>query len=49
MIKHYCDKCKKEIEEKDKYKITIKTYKGALIDDDILGSCLLTREKWDKM
>ena len=27
MIKHYCDKCQKEIEEKDKYNITIQTYK----------------------
>lgn len=35
MIKHYCDKCKKEIEEKDKYKIEIRTYKRELIRDDI--------------
>lgn len=27
MIKHYCDKCQKEIEEKDKYNITIKHIK----------------------
>ena len=48
MIKHYCDKCKKEIEEKDKYKITIKTYKGALIDDDIelCGDCANTIDKF---
>lgn len=48
MIKHYCDKCKKEIEEKEKYKITIKTYKGALIDDDIelCGDCANTIDKF---
>ena len=27
MIKHYCDKCQKEIEKKDKYNITIQKYK----------------------
>ena len=32
MIKYYCDKCQKEIEKKDKYNITIQTYKGELIN-----------------
>ena len=48
MIKHYCDKCQKEIEEKDKYNITIKTYKGELIYDDIelCGDCADTINKF---
>ena len=48
MIKHYCDKCKKEIEEKDKYNITIKTYKGELINEDIelCGDCANTIDKF---
>lgn len=48
MIKHYCHKCQKEIEEKDKYNITIKTYKGELIYDDIelCGDCADTINKF---
>ena len=48
MIKHYCDKCQKEIEEKDKYNITIKTYKGELINEDIelCGDCANTIDKF---
>lgn len=47
MIKHYCDKCKKEIEEKDKYKIEIRTYKRELIQDDI-ELCEKCAEEIDK-
>lgn len=48
MIKHYCDKCQKEIEKKDKYKITIQTYKGELINEDIelCGDCANTIDKF---
>lgn len=48
MIKHYCDKCQKEIEEKDKYNITIQTYKGELINKDIelCGDCANTIDKF---
>ena len=48
MIKHYCDKCQKEIEKKDKYNITIQTYKGELINEDIelCGDCANTIDKF---
>ena len=48
MIKHYCDKCQKEIEEKDKYNIAIKTYKAELINEDIelCGDCANTIDKF---
>lgn len=47
MIKHYCDKCKKEIKEEDKFKIEIKTYKGELIKSDI-DLCEKCAEELDK-
>ena len=48
MIKHYCDKCQKEIKKKDKYNITIQTYKGELINEDIelCGDCANTIDKF---
>lgn len=48
MIKHYCDKCQKEIEKKDKYNITIQKYKGELINEDIelCGDCANTIDKF---
>lgn len=48
MIKYYCDKCQKEIEKKDKYNITIQTYKGELINEDIelCGDCANTIDKF---
>ena len=44
----YCDKCQKEIEKKDKYNITIQTYKGELINEDIelCGDCANTIDKF---
>lgn len=47
MNKHYCDKCRKEIKEEDKFKIEIKTYKGELIKSDI-DLCEKCAEELDK-